>query len=166
MDQSKLVMSIVFDNDMGAFSGMSKDECKLLMQSFPKLCKNNTAIMTECNIHSAKYWYERMHDNIVLLAIAKDTCEHTGDLQDKENSILFSVWSSDKEVQNIFRDLVIAEYKEYTYLEMWNKNSKIEMNILNEYERFVFEWYTYDDILNHKTSNVKKLYGDTKYFTE
>jgi hypothetical protein len=166
MDQADLVMSIVFDDNIKAFSdNLTHNECSLLVRTFPILCKNNAKIRAACNKHSAKYWYEAMHDNIVSLSMAKIAGKNTGDLQNEESRILFSVWTSDKDVQNMFRDLVIAEYKEYTYLEMWKELQKVEVLILNEYERLVFEWWTADEIMAHDTDNVQNIYEDTLYYS-
>lgn len=167
MEHSDLIMSIVFDNSTNAFSSpkeIPKNACKLLMMTFPHLCKTNANIMKACNNYTAQYFYEKIHDNLVSIAIEKLNNKSAALFQDKEQEILLSIWSSHKDIQNSFRDLMLAEYKEYTYLSIFHKLHEVETGILMEYERFIQEWYTADDIEVHFVDKSNVLYVGNMYY--
>ena len=166
MEQSELVFSLVFDDNMKAFGSekdITKDICRLFILTFPDLCKHNSTIMKVCNIYSSQFWYEKMHDNLVSIAIEKDKNNNCSEYQQKEEDILMSVWSSPSDIQIGFKNLLIAEYKEYIYLSLFERLHVIEKYILDEYERIITEWYNSDDIKFHSIDKFNILYNNSIY---
>lgn len=164
MEQSDLIMSIVFDDSVQAFASddLSEDFCKLLMQTSPSLCKQNKNIMTKCNKYTAVYLYENIHDCIVssVLDIAFTSLNYNKEL-DKYLQIL---QKSHDDIQKGFMDLVISEYKEYVYLRIMENIEEIELRILDKYKALITLLYKPEDISQHYTDTSLDIYVGKKYY--
>lgn len=158
---SELILSIVFDDSSNAFTDkdMSVDVCRLLMQTSPMLCKTNSVIMKYCNRQTAIYLYETMHDCIVS-NVLDDGYEY-----EAAKTNIFKILSiSHQDIQRDFARLVIAEYKEYTYLCMMCRLEDTELDILDKYEELMQELYTTEEIEEHYVDKDSELFADKRYY--
>jgi hypothetical protein len=147
MDRSDLVMSVVFADKNAFGSDLSKDMCRLLMQTSPALCKSNHSIMQACNVHTAVYWYEEMHEHILDISVAKYNKEYQiGQYEADERHIVQSIKAAAPEIQEYCKKLLVAEYREYAYLSIFDRTfEEIETYIFDEYARIVELLYKIDE---------------------
>jgi hypothetical protein len=174
MPNTALVFEIVFENE-NTFCNISKEECKLLLDTSCSMCMKNTNILGFMQEQTINYtnrklkaktedFFQKFDRNTISLffAKAKKNEETIHKYELIETTLMEEINSS--LCKDLFRDLFIAEYKEKLY-DFENTLMEIEeISHLNEFERIAYQYYGLHELYNHIHDPDSFMYNDGKHY--
>jgi hypothetical protein len=141
-------MEIVLQNDATFQDATKKDIGNILLIS--KECAELSKANNNIQQRQTKYYVEYMHDmlrkNIQHFVNVKNTCSEiqAHEYYQKLHELLGEIYSSSEEIQDCFINMIIAEYKELIYGNLYDPTFEYATyQILMEYENILYS----DDIL-------------------
>lgn len=147
MERSDLVLSIVFNND-NAFKNLTKEETRNILLA-TKISQENQNIKNMIAKYTAEYFYRLLHNNIY-------DCS-------KKEDILERMYSSSDDIQDCFKRIIMATYKELIYC---NKTDDVfshaTYDMMLEYKKIVYDNEEFYDPYNHEHDPRHYIFADGK----
>lgn len=147
MEQSDLVISIVFDND-NTFKDLTKEETANILLT-TKISQQNQNIKNMIAKYSAEYLYRLLHNNIYN--------------EKKKEELLDKMHASSNDIQDCFKRIMMAIYKEIIYC---NKTddvfSHVTYDMMLEYKKIIHNNEEFYDPYNHEHEPKHYMFADNK----
>ena len=157
-----LVLSLILDNTNS-------------LQVFDKICYHNLLLTNkECyknkNIQNEIfkyyiYYLYKLFDNNISFIVFSKLSEHYDNVQytSTEEIRIIEMINKNEKVKKAFSNLLISEYKELVYNSIFDPYHDTFYDKLIEYERFLAENYSNNDIIDHKYDTTYLL-KNKKYY--
>lgn len=150
MNRYHLIFTLVFENN-NTFKNSTKEECNNLLNVSCSMCNLNINIKNSLIKHRVQSIFNEFNDSSIKYVFAK----RNNDIDimnlciDNELKII-QIVKNDKNIVDIFINLLIAEYKELVYGSIFYPHfDKYEYEILNYFEQTIAQHFS--DQGNHIT---------------